>query len=69
MSIRDEADREVDAYRGKESGLVLLIPEDRWQDFLRETQTTPGGDPPEVAYRGVQFRSGPVTAVIAQEGF
>jgi len=64
--IREEADREIDAY-GERSGLVLLIPEERWDDFLRLTgaQARDG----QAAYRGVTFRRAAVTAVVAQEGF
>jgi hypothetical protein len=64
--IREEADREIDAY-GKRAGLVLLIPEDRWDDFLRLTgaQAQDG----EATYRGATFRRAAVTAVVAQEGF
>jgi hypothetical protein len=64
--IREEADREIDAYAGL-SDLVLLMPEDRWDEFLRLTGAKPDGD--EVEYRGVTFRKAAVTAVVAQEGF
>jgi hypothetical protein len=64
--IREEADREIDAYPDPE-GLVLLMPEDRWEDFLRLTGAQADHD--EVSYRGVTFRKAAVTAVVAQEGF
>jgi hypothetical protein len=64
--IREEADREIEAYRDL-AGLVLLMPEDRWDEFLRLTGAKPEGD--EVEYRGVSFHKAPVTAVVAQEGF
>jgi hypothetical protein len=65
-SIRDEADQEIDAYHDL-ANLVLLLPEDRWDEFLRLT----GGreEHGETHYRGVRFRKAAVTAVIAQEGF
>ena len=67
-SIREEADREIDAYDDL-ANLILLMPEDRWDDFLRETgaQLEAVGD--EARYRGVLFRKAAVTAVVAQEGF
>lgn len=64
--IREEADREIDAYEDL-SELVLLMPEDRWEEFLRLTGAQARGE--EVEYRGVTFRKAAVTAVIAQEGF
>ena len=66
MDVREEADREIDAYPERE-GLVMLIPEDRWDEFLRQTGLDPDGE--EVSYRGALCRKGAVTAVIAQEGF
>jgi hypothetical protein len=66
--IRVEADREIDAYDDR-SGLVLLMPEDRWTDFLRLTGAAAQGDGGETTYRGVTFRKAAVTAVVAQEGF
>jgi hypothetical protein len=64
--IREEADREIEAYPDRE-GLVLLMPEDRWDEFLRVTGAADEGE--EVRYRDVVFRKAAVTAVIAQEGF
>ena len=64
--IREAADREIEAYDGLD-GLVLLMPEDRWDDFLRLTGAEAQGD--ETRYRGVTFRRAAVTAVVAQEGF
>jgi hypothetical protein len=70
--IRAEADREIDAYDDR-AGLVLLMPEDRWADFLRLTDAAPqgegGGEGEATTYRGVTFRKAAVTAVVAQEGF
>lgn len=65
--IREEADREIDAYQGDLADLVLLLPEDAWSRFLGLT----GGEDQdgETRYRGVRFRKAAVTAVIAQEGF
>jgi hypothetical protein len=65
--IREEADREIDAYAGEASDLVLLLPEDAWDRFLA---LTGGRDQDgETRYRGVLFRRAAVTAVVAQEGF
>lgn len=68
LSIRQEADREIEAYDDL-ANLVLLMPEDRWDEFLRETGETADAAAGEVRYRGVLFRKAPVTAVVAQEGF
>ena len=65
-SIREEVDREIDAYGGLES-LVLLAPEDQWDEFLRATGVD--GSSGEASYRGVTIRKAAVTAVVAQEGF
>jgi hypothetical protein len=67
LSIREEADREIDAYARDLHDLVLLMPEDCWADFLRETGCEDQGG--EARYRGVLFRKAAVTAVVAQEGF
>jgi hypothetical protein len=65
--IREEADREIDAYGSAAAELVLLLPEDRWTEFLRLT----GGvdHDGETRYRGVLFRKAAVTAITVQEGF
>ncbi|MBS0333396.1 MAG: hypothetical protein JSS35_11565 [Proteobacteria bacterium] len=63
--IREVADREIDAY-GAKAGLVLLMPEDRWDEFLQGIGQEAEG---EVTYRGVLFKRAAVTAVVAQEGF
>ena len=65
--IREEADREIDAYAGDLEDLVLLLPEDQWARFLELTGAAAAGD--ETRYRGVRFRRAAVTAVIAEEGF
>jgi len=65
--IREEADRELDAYPGELADLVLLLPEDRWDEFLRLTGGRDEGG--ETRYRGALFRKAAVTAVVAQEGF
>ena len=64
--IREEADREIDAYDDL-ANLVLLMPEERWDEFIRLTGAE--GSEAEVRYRGVTFRKAAVTAVVAQEGF
>lgn len=65
--VREEADREIDAYQGHLDDLVLLMPEDRWDEFIRLTGAMAQGE--EASYRGVTFKKAAVTAVIAQEGF
>lgn len=67
-SIREEADREIDAYDDL-ANLILLMPEDRWAEFVRDTGCEPDEAAGEVRYRGVLFRKAAVTAVVAQEGF
>lgn len=66
-NIREEADREFDAYAGERADLVLLLPEDDWARFLELTGGADEGG--ETHYRGVRFRKAAVTAVVAQEGF
>jgi hypothetical protein len=65
--IREEVDREIDHYGADRRDLVLLVPEDRWQDFLRLSGCQEMAE--TTRYRDVGLRPGPVTAVIAQEGF
>jgi hypothetical protein len=65
--IREEADREIDAYAGDRE-ILLLLPEDRWEEFLRLTGVDQAGEDAAV-YRGVRFKRAAVTAVIAQDGF
>lgn len=65
--IREEADREIDAYGGAVAGLVLLVPEDKWRRFLKLTGCAETNG--ETRYRDVIFRKAAVTAVLAQEGF
>lgn len=65
--IREEADREIDAYAGDLADLVLLMPEDAWDRFLALADAR--HEDGEARYRGVRFRKAAVTAVIAQEGF
>jgi hypothetical protein len=66
LDIREQADRELDSYADA-SGLVLLIPEERWEEFLRLTGAEAEGD--LAPYRGATFRKAAVTDVVAQEGF
>jgi hypothetical protein len=65
--IREEVDREIAAYGRDASDLVLLVPEDRWAEFLRLAGCEAEGE--TARYKGVQLKKGPVTAVVAQEGF
>jgi len=64
-SILDQADQEIDAHKDL-AGLILLMPEDQWADFLNLVGGS-GGD--TVEYRGVMFRKAPVTAIVPEEGF
>jgi hypothetical protein len=66
-NIREEVDREIAAYGRDLGDLVLLVPEDRWAEFLRLSGCEAEGG--AVRYRGVSLKKGPVTAVVAQEGF
>jgi hypothetical protein len=65
--IREEVEREIEVYGRDLHDLVLLVPEDRWDEFLELAgcQTTDDA----VRYKGVVLKKGPVTAVVAQEGF
>jgi hypothetical protein len=65
--IREEVDREIDHYGRDLHDLVLLVPEDRWAEFLRLSGRATEGE--AVRYKGVVLRKGAVTAVVAQEGF
>ncbi|RAK58017.1 hypothetical protein [Phenylobacterium deserti] len=66
--IREEADRELEHYQAQgRKDLVLLIPEDRWDEFVQLTGGQASGD--ETTYREVTFKKAAVTAVIAQDGF
>lgn len=65
--IREEVEREIAHYAGDRDGLVLLVPEDRWDEFLRLSGCEAEED--TTRYRGVTLKKGPVTAVVAQEGF
>ncbi|MDB5419170.1 MAG: hypothetical protein JWP50_2589 [Phenylobacterium sp.] len=65
--IRDEVDREIEAYARDLHDLVLLVPEDRWEEFLRLSGCAAADD--TVRYKGVVLKKGPITAVVAQEGF
>lgn len=65
--IREEADREIEVYAKDLHDLVLLLPEDRWDEFLRLTGSQDHDG--VTSYRGVTFVKSAVTAVVAQEGF
>jgi hypothetical protein len=65
-NIREEVDREIAAYE-ELANLVLLVPEDRWDEFLKLSGAEDAQG--EIRYRGVTLRKGAVTAVVAQEGF
>jgi hypothetical protein len=67
LDVREEIDREIDDHQDL-AALVLLAPEDRWDEFLRLAgcgESHPG----EARYRGVTVRRAAVTDVIVQEGF
>jgi hypothetical protein len=65
--IKEEADRELAGYGRDLHDLVLLIPEDRWAEFVRLTGAEDCDG--EANYGGATFRKAAVTAVVAQEGF
>ena len=65
--IREEVDREIEAHGQDLHDLVLLVPEDHWDEFLRVAECPSEGD--VAGYRGVTLRKGAVTAVVVQEGF
>lgn len=69
MTIKDEADQEIEASRDGDVDIAFLLPEDRWDEFLALTGARPEGDPPEATYRGVRFKRAPVVAIIHEEGF
>ena len=66
-NIREEVDREIDVYARDLHDLVLLVPEDRWEEFLKLSSCQPVDD--AVFYRGVVLQKAAVTAVVADEGF
>jgi hypothetical protein len=65
--IREEVDREIEVYARDLHDLVLLVPEDRWEEFLRLSGCEATNE--ATRYKGVVLRKGAVTAVVAQEGF
>jgi hypothetical protein len=67
LDIRQAVDAEIEHYGRDLHDLVLLVPEDRWAEFLRLSGCQAQGE--ETSYRGVTLRKGAVTAVVAQEGF
>lgn len=67
--VKRRVDAELDARDSTDPEVALLLPEDWWEPFIAAEGLTPQGDPPEITYRGVRFRKGPVTAIIAEEGF
>lgn len=69
MTIKDQADQEIEASRDGDADVAFLLPEDCWDEFLSLTGARPEGYPPEATYRGVRFKRAPVTAIIHEEGF
>ena len=67
LDIRQEVDAEIDHYASDLHALVLLVPEDRWDEFPRSSRCKISEG--AAHYRGVTLRPGAVTAVVAQEGF
>jgi hypothetical protein len=65
-SLREEVDREIDAYDDL-ANLVLLVPEDGWAEFIGAVGCR--DEDGETRYRGVVLRRAAITAVVAQEGF
>jgi hypothetical protein len=66
-NIREEVDREIEYYGRDLHDLVLLVPEDRWDEFLKLAGCETRDD--AVRYRGVVLQKAAVTAVVASEGF
>jgi hypothetical protein len=66
LGIRDEVERELDAYPGA-CDVVLLVPEDCWAELGRQLGADPAAD--EMTHKGVRLRRAAVSAVVAQEGF
>ncbi|MFC3078082.1 hypothetical protein ACFODL_08290 [Phenylobacterium terrae] len=66
LDIREEVERELDAYPSTEN-LVLLVPEDCWGDLTRQLGASPQAE--ETTYKGVRLRKAAVSAVVAQDGF
>jgi hypothetical protein len=67
-SILEQADQEIDAH-GDLAGLVLLVPEDQWDAFVRQAGAPTSDDGSTASYRGVTFRRAPITAIVPEEGF
>lgn len=67
MTIRDQADQEIEA--NGDRGIAFLLPEDDWHEFLSLIGAQAQGHPPEATYRGVRFKRAPVTEIIHEEGF
>lgn len=67
LNIREDVDQEIDHYGRDLHELVLLVPEDRWAEFLSLSGCEAHDG--EASYRGVTLRRAPVTDVVAQEGF
>ena len=67
LDIRQEVDAEIDHYAPDLHALVLLVPEDKWDEFLSTSrcEISEGA----AHYCGVTLRPGAVTAVVVQEGF
>jgi len=65
--IREEVEREIAAHGGDLHGLVLLVPEDRWDEFLRLAgcQAEDGA----ARYKGVTVKPAAITDVVVEEGF
>lgn len=66
LDIREEVDRELEAYPDTED-LVLLVPEDCWSDLTRQLGANAADD--EASYKGVRLKKAAVSAVVAQDGF
>ena len=66
LPVIEEIERELAAYPDR-SDLVLLVPEDCWDDLARQLDADPAAD--EVDYGGVKLKRAAVTAVVAQDGF
>ena len=65
--IREEVDRAIEVYARDLHDLVLLVPDERWDEFLRLSGCAAQNE--ATRYKGVVLQRAAITAVVAQEGF
>lgn len=66
LGIREEVERELDAYASTDD-LVLLVPEDCWGELTSQLGADANAE--ETTFKGVRLKKAAVTAVVAQDGF